>query len=329
MSSNKPDRQDTQWPFVARLIIGFMQGCALYWVSELRLYEPQFGFGQDEWRNFVTMIRTLCVFAPLPLIFGVGNLPWLRLTLWTLAAGAVLAVIGWLAPAPVWSGAPPVATVWLFSLISIYIVHEFLQAAYNDSRAIAHYETYFDISWRHGFQAVLAIVFVAAFWAVISLGAWLFRIIGIHWVFDTVFSPEFAWIATAIAFAFGIHWTDAASDLTRGVRQIGLALLSWLAILMTLILAAFLVSLMFTGLEPLWDTNNATLLLLNAATVMILLINAAFQSGTPPDNRLIQSIVRMSAFPLLGVVCLAALGLWLRVDQYGLTPARVLAGAQL
>ena len=321
--------QDQQWPFVARLAIGFAQGCAFYWVAELRLYEPQFGFEQDTWRNFVTMLRTLCVFAPLPLIFGVGNLPLLRLGLWTLAASAVLAVVGWLAPAPVWSGAPPVVTVWLFSLISLYIVHEFLQAAYNDQRAIARYETYFDMSWRHGFQAVLAIIFTTAFWAVISLGAWLFHIIGIHWVFDTIFSPEFAWIATAMAFAMGIHWTDAASDLTRGVRQIGLALLSWLAILMTVILAAFLVSLLFTGLEPLWDTNNATLLLLNAAAVMILLINAAFQSGTPPENALIKSIVRFSAFPLLGVVSLAALGLWLRVDQYGLTPARVLAGAQL
>ncbi len=329
MGSVALKNQDADWPFIARLAIGFIQGCALYWVAELRLYEPQFGFEPDTWRNFVTMLRTLCVFAPLPLIFGVGNLPLPRLSAWTAAASAVLAVVGWLAPAPVWSGAPPVVTVWLFSLISIYIVHEFLQAAYNDQRAIARYETYFDMSWRHGFQAVLAIIFIAAFWAVISLGAWLFYIIGIHWVFDTIFSPEFAWIATAMAFALGIHWTDAASDLTRGVRQIGLALLSWLAILMTVILAAFLASLLFTGLEPLWDTNNATLLLLNAAAVMILLINAAFQSGTPPENALIRTIVRFSAFPLLGVVCLAALGLWLRVDQYGLTPARVLAGAQL
>ena len=329
MTSATMKGQDLRWPIWARLAIGFAQGCALYWVSELRLYDPQFGFEQDTWRNAVTMLRTLSVFAPLPLIFGVGNLPLLRLCAWTLAAGAVLAVVGWLAPAPVWSGAPPVITVWLFSLISLYIVHEFLQAAYNDQRAIARYETYFDISWRHGFQAVLAIVFIGAFWAVISLGAWLFRIIGIHWVYDTIFSPEFAWIATAIAFALGIHWTDAASDLTRGVRQIGLTLLSWLAILMTVILTAFLASLLFTGLEPLWDTNNATLLLLNAAAAMILLINAAFQSGTPPENAVIKSIVRFSAFPLLGVVCLAALGLSLRVDQYGLTPARVLAGAQL
>lgn len=321
--------QDERWTFMTRLAIGLIQGCAIYWAAELRIHEPQFGMESDQWRNFVTMVRTIAVFAPLPLIFGVGNLPLPRLLLWTAGATAMLAVVGWLAPAPVWSGAPPVLTVWLFSLIVIFIVHEFLQAAHVDRRPIADFETYFDYAWRHGFQAVLALVFVGAFWAVVSLGAWLFWIIGVHWVFDTIFSEEFGWISSTTAFALGVHLTDAQSGLTRGARQIGLTLLSWLALLMTGILSAFLVTLMFTSLQPLWDTKNATVLLLNAGAVMILLINAAFQAGKPPDSGLMRQVVRFSALPLAGVVVLAALGLWLRVNQYGLTPARVLAGAEL
>ncbi len=321
--------QDERWTFMTRLAIGLIQGCAIYWAAELRVHEPQFGMENDQWRNFVTMVRTIAVFAPLPLIFGLGNLPLPRLLLWTAGATAMLTVVGWLAPAPVWSGAPPVLTVWLFSLIVIFIVHEFLQAAYVDRRPIADFETYFDFAWRHGFQAALALVFVGAFWAVVSLGAWLFWIIGVHWVFDTIFSEEFGWISSATAFALGVHLTDAQSGLTRGAREIGLTLLSWLALLMTGILSAFLVTLMFTGLQPLWDTKNATVLLLNAGAVMILLINAAFQAGKPPDSALMRQVVRFSALPLAGVVVLAALGLWLRVNQYGLTPARVLAGAEL
>lgn len=322
------DRNDN-WPFYTRLALGLAQGGALYWVSNLRLYDPQFGFEEDQWRNAVTMMRTMVVFTPLPLLFGLGNLPLGRLAVWTGLTALMLAVVGWLAPAPVWSGAPPVITVWLFSLIVIFIVHEFLQASHHDRRLVGRYETYFDYAWRHGFQAALAFIFVGAFWAVISLGAWLFWIIGILWVYDTIFSDEFGWIASATAFALAIHWTDAASDLTRGARQIGLTLLSWLAILMTLILSTFLVALIFTGLDPLWDTNNATVLLLNAAAAMILLINAAFQAGAPPESALVKSIVRFSAFPLAGTTILAAMGLWLRIDQYGLTPARVLAGAEL
>lgn len=162
-----------------------------------------------------------------------------------------------------------------------------------------------------------------------SLGAWLFNLIGLEVVREAIFSDEFTWISSGAAFALGLHITDAGSILTRGARQLGLALLSWLAILLTLILTLFLAALPFTGLEPLWDTKRATVLLLNAAATMILLINAAFQAGDPPSSRIMRAAVRFSVAPLIGVVSLAAVGLWLRVDQYGLTPARVLAGVQL
>ncbi len=228
-----------------------------------------------------------------------------------------------------WSGAPPVITVWLFSLIVLFIVHEFVQGAFDDGRRIARYETYFDNAWRHGFQAALALAFVGAFWVVISLGAWLFNLIGLDFVKDVIFSDEFRWPASALAFALALHWTDEGSGLTRGARQIGLALLSWLAILMTLILTAFLTALPFTGLEPLWDTKRATVLLLNAAATMILLVNAAYQVGEPPRSGLMRAVVRFSALPLAGIVALAAIGLFLRTGQYGLTPARVLASAEL
>jgi hypothetical protein len=164
---------------------------------------------------------------------------------------------------------------------------------------------------------------------VISLGAMLFQLIGIEAAPRIIFSDKFRWISSAVAFALGVHLTDADAGLTRGARQIGLALLSWLAILMTAILTAFLAALPFAGLETLWDTKRATVLLLNAAATMILLINAAYQAGDPPRSAFLRLVVRFSALPLVIIVGLAALGLWLRVNQYGFTPARVLAAAEL
>ncbi|MBY0423675.1 MAG: DUF4153 domain-containing protein, partial [Parvularculaceae bacterium] len=314
---------------VGRLVVGILQGLVLYVVSRWRLDTPLYGVGKESWPHFVEMMRTVAVFAPLPLLFGLGNLPARRLALWTVVATLTLAAVGWMAPAPVWSGAPPVITVWLFSLIVLYIVHEFVQAAYDDRRPVASYATYFDLAWRHAFQAALAAGFTIAFWIVLWLGAWLFNLIGIRAVQHLLQREWFSFPALATAFALAIHWTDAGSGLTRGARQIGLALLSWLAILFTVILTAFLLALPFTGLEPLWDTKSATVLLLNAAATMILLVNAAFQAGDPPRSALMRAVVRFSALPLAGVVGIAALGLWMRVDQYGLTPARVLAGTEL
>ncbi len=326
---DKPPRRRADRTLIARIAVGLVQGALLYWTANFRPDEPQFGFPEPQWRQFMEMARTVAVFAPLPLLFGLGNLPALRLGLWTIAATVGLAFVGWLAPAPVWAEAPPVVTVWLFSLIVIYIVHEFFQAAHDDARPVARYETYFDVAWRHGFQAALALGFLGAFWIVLWLGAWLFDLIGIAAFRELIESDEFYWPASTVVLAAGVHLTDAGSGLTRGVRQVGLTLLSWLSILLTLILSAFLFALPFTGLEPLWDTKRATVLLLNAAATMILLINAAFQAGEPPSSRAIRTVVRFSALPLAGIVALAAIGLWLRVDQYGLTPARVVAGAEL
>jgi hypothetical protein len=311
----------------ARLVVGLAQGLALYFLSKARIAEPQFGLDAGLWAQLIPTFRLVAVFAPLPLLFGLGNLPARKLLPW--ASIAVLAVFafGWFASAPAWRHAP--TATWLFALIVLYIVHEFVQAAHDDRRAIASYETYFDRAWRHGFQGALAVGFTIAFWIVVSLGAWLFRLIGLEVVFDAITSELFRFVASAAAFALGVHLTDADAGLTRGARQLGLALLSWLAILMTLILAAFLAALPFTGLEPLWDTKRATVLLLNAAATMILLVNAAFQAGDPPKSAVMRAAVRFSAFPLAGVVALAALGLWLRVNQYGFTPARVLASAEL
>jgi hypothetical protein len=317
----------TKGALPARLRVGLAQGVALYLLSHERLLEPQFGVAQEVWAPLISTLRLVAVFAPLPILFGIGNLPLKKLAPWSLVAAAALFAFGWFASAPAWQGAP--TANWLFSLIVIYILHEFIQAAHDDGRPIASYETYFERAWRHGFQGALALGFTAAFWIVISLGAWLFGLIGLVAIRDAIFSDEFRFIASAIAFALGVHLTDADAGLTRGARQIGLTLLSWLAILMTLILSAFLVALPFTGLEPLWDTKRATVLLLNAAATMILLVNAAYQAGDPPKSAVMRGVVRFSALPLAGVVALAALGLTMRVDQYGFTPARVLAGAEL
>ncbi len=314
----------------ARAVVGVLSGILLLIVFEFfQIDTPRFGLDAESWRQVLSGLRTMAFFAPIPLVFGLGALPARRLAAWITAAMLLLFYVGWYAPAPVWTGYSSLVPVWGFSLLAIFIVHEFLQGARDDDRIVARFATYFDNAWRHGFQAVLALIFLGAFWAIIWLGAAMFNLIGIEAFSDLIKTSAFSWIASASILALGVHWTDEGSVLTRGARQIGLFLLSWLGILSTLIVTAFLVALPFTGLEPLWDTKRATVLLLNVAAGMILLLNAAYQAGEPPTSPLVRRVVRFSAAPLLATTALAFLGLWLRVDQYGFTPARVLASAEL
>ncbi|MEM9422226.1 MAG: DUF4153 domain-containing protein [Pseudomonadota bacterium] len=325
------DRQEplARTILIARAVVGLGAGLLFYALDQADPKVPALGVSEEHWIVFLQMARNFTLIAPLPVLFGLGRLPAKRLAVWASLSAVALIIVGLYAPPPTWNGFPKIVVLWLFSLIVIFIVHEFVQASFEDKQKIASYTTYFDNSWRHGLQAVLALIFVGAFWVVIAVGAFLFNLIGLEFVEDAVFSPWFAFPASTVSFSLAIHWTDEGSTLTRGARQIGLAMLSWLSILMTFFLSAFLIALVFTGLTPLWETNNATALLLNAVALIILLINAAYQAGEIPASPLVRLVVRFSPAPLIGITILAAIGVMLRVDQYGFTPARVLATAEL
>jgi len=134
-------------------------------------------------------------------------------------------------------------------------------------------------------------------------------------------------------FAAAVHMaeqlTHARAGLVRGARTVGLTLLAWLSPLMVLIAGGFLATLPFTGLAPLWGTKAATALLLAAAAALIILVNAAYQDGAEPPHLVPRLAARAAGLLLIPIVMLAAYALWLRVNQYGLTPDRVLATAYL
>jgi hypothetical protein len=108
-------------------------------------------------------------------------------------------------------------------------------------------------------------------------------------------------------------------------------LLSWLLPVVVLLVGGFAVSLPFTGLEPLWAIGHATALLLAAAAVLIVLINAAYQDGEaerqPPQ--LLRWSARGAAVLTVPLTLIGAYALFLRVGQYGWTVDRVTVAAIL
>jgi hypothetical protein len=84
-------------------------------------------------------------------------------------------------------------------------------------------------------------------------------------------------------------------------------------------------------LAPLWATKSAAALLLTAAAVLVILINAAFQDGDPAHNRPIalRYAELIAAVILIPLVLIATHALWLRVAQYGWTVERIATAATL
>ncbi|SFS90311.1 DUF4153 domain-containing protein [Brevundimonas viscosa] len=311
-----------------RLGIGLLQGLALWW-----LHWTSDGVTGWPWApaGFVILVL-LFAFIPVLLLAGVGRMHGSTLAAWTVVAVALLALMGWhevaRQSADTLRGPPFFTTPMpLFAAAALFIAHHLVLAADMERRWIAPFPVYFDTAWKAGVQLVLSVGFTGAFWILLFLGAGLFRIIGLDFLEDLTRKSWFYVPVTTFVFATAVHLTDVRDGLIRGVRTVGLMLLSWLLLVMTVLAAGFVLALPFTGLKGLWDTGSGTSLVLAAAAALIVLINAAYQDGRP-ENRpplAVRLAVQVGSLLLLPLIVIAFLGLALRIGQHGLTPDRIIA----
>jgi len=315
-----------------RLGIGLLQGLGLFWLhrsadNDLKIWpatEPLL-FGP---------LLLIVAFLPLVLLAGVGRLRPVTLAIWTVVAGVALALLGLhdiaRQSADTLRGSPFLsAPVVLFSAAALFINHHLVAAADLEQRRIPNFPTLFDVTSKAVVQLALSIGFTGAFWILLTLGAALFKVIGLNFLEDLLRKDWFAIPITFLVFATAVHLTDVRDGLIRGVRTVGLMLLSWLLLVMTVLAAGFVAALPFTGLDGLWETGSATALVLAAAAALILLIIATYQDGRP-DNRppaVLRVAVRLAAVLITPLVFIAVWGLALRIGQHGLTPDRIIAGA--
>jgi hypothetical protein len=260
------------------------------------------------------------------------------LVAWSLIAAALAAILAvhaaWVGAGPERYGAGPLSPPLFFAVAALlFIAHHLVQPAEAVRKPVAPYEDYFDLVGTNAVRLFLSLAFTGAFWLLLFLAGALFKLIGVDAIQKLIGETAFAFPATGLMFAAAVHMavqlTEARAGLVRGVRTVALVLLAWLLPLMTVIAAGFLATLPFTGLALLWSTKAAAALLLSAAAALIILINAAYQDGIEPPHLILRWAARLASLLLIPIVVLTAYALWLRIDQYGLTPDRILASAYL
>lgn len=317
------DNGDRRAVTLARLAIGLVQGLALYGL--MRATEGEASWSRLNPDLFAPAVL-VALFLPAVLLSGVGKLRLPVYLAWSGVAAALLALLAWHDVARQ-AGVTREATfpVFVFGAAALFIAHHLVVPADRARHLIASFPAYFDAAWMSGVQMVLSLAFAGAFWLLLFLGAELFRVIGLTFLSELMRQGWFALPATGLAFAAAVELTDVRDGLIRGVRTVALTLLSWLLLVLTVLVAAFLIALPFTGLEGLWSTGRATSLVLAAAAILIVLINAAYQDGQTAPPRLLQLAARIAALLLTPLLAIAAWGLWLRTSQYGLTPDRIIA----
>ncbi|HYM17855.1 MAG TPA: hypothetical protein VEU06_04775, partial [Micropepsaceae bacterium] len=299
--------------YLTRTIVGLLQGLALYLLYvayDDRSWPATNGY------VFAPILLTWS-FAPVLALQGLSNLRTRTLLFWIAAAILVVVSLGFYDIWHAWpvetspnvsaAARPTVLPSFQLAIVLILgfaIAHVLVSAADADRAFVAAYPTYFDVASKLAVQLALAVAFAGVFWGLLWLGAGLFELIKIRFVTDLIEHRWFAIPASTLAVAVAIHITDVQVELVRGLRTLGLTLLSWLLPLMTLIVAGFLVTLIFTGLQPLWDTRFATTLLLLACTALIVLINATYREGDAEraPSMMLRQPGRLAALMLLPLV---------------------------
>ena len=327
-------RDQARWVGLARLGIGLSWGVVMWWLFRASVTETAQSHWPASQPQVFGPLVLVCGYIPFLKLAGIGRLRWRTYVAWLVAASAVLALIGWhdVARRAADELSSPPYLSWAMSAFlaaALFIGHHLVVPADAERRWIASFPAYFDTAWKAGVQLVLSLAFTGAFWLLLMLGVALFHIIGLTFLGDLVSKDWFFIPLTTTVFALAVHLTDVRDGLIRGVRSVVLMLLSWLLLVMTVLVAGFLIALPFTGLDGLWKTGSATALVLSAAGALIILINTAYQDGRP-DNlppAILRIAVRVASVLLTPLVLIAIWGLSLRIGQHGMTPDRIIAAA--
>lgn len=186
------------------------------------------------------------------------------------------------------------------------------------------YALLFEHAWRNSVITVQAGVLTCLFWAVLVLGAQLFRMIGVDWPKEIIEESWFAIPVTTLSNALGIRAGLRRSAFTNTLRNHWLTLTAWLLPIVSLIGAAFALTSM-TGVDKLFERGLSAFFLLWFAAFWVKFFNSAFQDGktAPPFGTWLSRMLPFTSPALAAVSGMALWALLLRVDQHGLTPDRI------
>ncbi|QIB64845.1 DUF4153 domain-containing protein [Kineobactrum salinum] len=180
-------------------------------------------------------------------------------------------------------------------------------------------------SWRNALTLSFLGLFILVFWLLLFLWSKLFDVIGIDFFAELFSEPEFIYPVTGLVGGWGLGLIRSRESMIATVRKLCEVLIRALLPLVALILMLFLAALPFTGLKPLWNTGFAASLMLWLAAILLYFFNAVSAEHEQPfDNAPWLRRLLLAALLLLpATAILAGWSLGLRIDQYGLTVARL------
>ncbi len=188
-----------------------------------------------------------------------------------------------------------------------------------------HYGDLFDAAWNLVVRSAAAWLFVGVVWLVLLLSDQLLGLVGIDIIEDLIDLDPMPYLISGIALGLGLAIVHELRDYVSPflVIQLLRVLLPALLVVLTIFIAA----LPFRGLGNLFGQFSAAATLIAVTVAGITLVTTAIHrdDGLSVQEAGMQIATRMLSAMLPVPAALALWAVWLRVDQYGLTPHRVAA----
>lgn len=189
----------------------------------------------------------------------------------------------------------------------------------------ASYPDLFAQSWGIVVRYAVGMVFVAVVWGVVMLSDALLSIVGVT-VIDRLLGIDVVpYVLSWMALGLGLAVVDELQDYVSPFLL--LRLLRLLLPVFLVVVVVFLLAVPLRGLGGLFGGLSAAMTLMGVAICSATLITASLDVDTESgvQGRVMRNMARGLALCLPILSGLACWAVWLRVDQYGWTPDRVIA----
>jgi hypothetical protein len=200
------------------------------------------------------------------------------------------------------------------------------QAEFHRTRLATEYKlTHYHV-WTDAVSAAGAFAFLGLSWLMLFLLDALFDLVGINFIDMLIDEAWFGWAWSGGAFGAALGVLRNNLKVIGALQKLVLIVLSMLAIPLAAALVVFLVALLASAGQALWDaTESATPILLTCALGCFILSNAIIRDDDEARsaNRVMQIAALVLAAGILPLTIFAAISMGIRIDQYGLTPERI------
>jgi hypothetical protein len=315
------DTEDRDWPRRPWIMaaVGAVGGLIVHLLTE-----GHTGYGQTfpVWKQAAT---AFIVVATISFLLTVELRRWTWSIGFALGWGAVIALVGWFT-AQYNPNGEIMEFPFLSGILAVLIAAPLFQTVRDEGAWRFPYARLHRHAWTDAVIGAASLVFTGITFLLAWLIATLFDVIGIEAIKDLLQEEWFGWMLAGFAFGGAVGILRERDALVATLQKLVMVVLAVLAPVLAVALAAFLLSLPFTGLKGLWESDiPATPMLLLAGAGAILLVNAVIGDGR--DERSANSILRFAALVLilcvLPLAILAALSMGERISQYGWTPERI------